>query len=203
MGKLDLNSPEFDTSKKIFNNGAAGVVHDLEVKVKIKKEGDHPQAPDYSIVFVDPNGGEVDQGIYYHSDTGDKDIDEKRLVGLGGTLQHVWGAVIGKETSIPEYDTINEAVDGVMGLVAENLTANPDKKFSTVVTYGNKDYPKKYLNVKRFPPFMEGSRLAANLSRLYMGPNDMKVPFAEDAKDTDYSGVHTDEEADPNWGTDG
>jgi hypothetical protein len=75
---------------------------------------------------------------------------------------------------------MNAAVDGVMAAVAKFIADNPDAKYATVANYGTKERPRQWLTVKRFPPFIEKSGLAANESRLFLGRNDLKEPIVMD-----------------------
>ena len=188
MGKIDLNENRFDDVKKIFNNGKAGVVKDLQVKVAKKTADDHPQAPPYNLVFVDKDGAEIQYPVFYLGDpTGNKSDDEQREVWLGSTLRHIWHAVVGEDTPLPEFDSWKMAVDRVMQEVSEHLTNNPELRFDTVVNYGNEKRPSRYLRVKKFPAFIERSGLTANESRLFLGAKDLTIPFVDDEESDDES----------------
>lgn len=200
MSKINLNAEEFNKDRKIFNNGIAGVIKGVTIRVDKKRPDANPQAPPYQLVFIDPNGGEISQSIFYLGDpTGDPKVDKDRLVNLGATLKHIWGAVFG-EKPIPEFESMKQAVDSVMASIATHAAENPDDKYDTVANYGTKERPRKWLTIKRFPPFIERSGLAANMSRLYLGVKDLTQPIVEDEPSTNTEAAHTDT-ADVTWPT--
>jgi hypothetical protein len=194
MGKVNLNEDRFNDVRKIFNNGAAGVVQNLQVRVDAKGPEDHPQAPPFNLVFIDPDGGEISQPVFYLGDpTGDKKIDEQREVWAGSALRHMWHAIFGADTDLPEFDSMKQAVDIVMQRIQAHLEENPDLRFATVVNYGSEKKPQRFLTVKRFPPFIEPTGLPANESRLFLGAKDLKEPFVETEQGNEDEDVHTED----------
>jgi hypothetical protein len=183
--KIDLNSSEFDSKEiNIFNDGEIGVAQNIKVSI-VKGEEDKPiNYPDFHLKFTDDKGGEVDKGFYF-LDTENPDF-EKRGVGLGKELKHIWGNILGKDTEIPGFDSYKEMLNGMMLEFKKACDANPEKLYRVAVAYGTTDRPQKYLRVVFYPPYFESMEVKAEETRVGLPRNAQRTPFKEDARDATY-----------------
>jgi len=185
MSKINLNSSEFDSSTiNIFNGGKAGIAENIKVSVVKGEEGKPVNYPDYHLKFTDDKGGEVDKG-FYHLDETNPDF-EKRGVGLGKELKHIWGNVFGKDTQIPGFESYKGMLDGMMLEFKKVCDANPEKLYRVAVAYGTTERPQKYLRVVFFPPYFESMEVKIEESRVSLPRNVQMTPFREDARDATY-----------------
>lgn len=159
------NKEEFNTGSSIFNNGIAGVVENVEIRVEKKTSEDHENAPDYKL-FVKDDKGEINGGFYIPSQDSSKSEEENNKVAKRevGRIVGIARAVMGEEYSLPEVQTAKEAYDKLFLLVKEN---SEGKKFNVFVTYGYTARPSKYLGLRYFDFIEEGgkpSKLATKAS---------------------------------------
>ncbi len=191
--KINLNSEEFDGGGAIFNNGIAGVVENVKVSIERKQADQADNFPDYRLKFLDSGGGTLDK-VFYYADESHINFS-KRLKGLGTELKHIWGVLVGKDTPIPEFSGHKEMLDTMMSSFNDAVKEAPDNLYRTVVTYGSKDYPQKYLRIPFFPPYFESMLVKPEESRIAVPRNSRMIPFVEDAKDEAYDNVHSDPDA--------
>lgn len=145
---INLNGKEFEGTT-IFNGGNAGLVHDVTIAVT-KRQVDEPENyPDYKLTVKDATGAEVTQGFYYFTPNPEKpdEYNEKRATQEVSRILHVARAVMGKDYSFPEVNSIKEAYDTLFTLVKDNAGS---KKFNVFVTYGTTMRPSKYLGLRYF-----------------------------------------------------
>lgn len=142
MGKINLNDEQFqDNQKVIFNGGNSGVVTGCSAVVGKKGKDDPDNMPDYRIVFVDENGGEINKGYYYPKDTASS-------AALNFLVKEMKALVtLFRGTPLAEADSYKEIIDYTMKQCKENES---DQKFNVAVAYGTVDYPNKYLQINAY-----------------------------------------------------
>lgn len=138
MNLNDLRGEEREI--KVFNDGKAGVVENVSIRIERKKPEDKEGSPDYKVFYVDAAGGEVNEGFWKNlsnSSEGQKKRVANRLLKL-------YDAVFGKDASkkLPDVKSLEEATDYVMMEVNKNAG---NTKVRLAVNYGNAQYPQKYL----------------------------------------------------------
>lgn len=169
---LDLNGKEFAEKKiSIFNGGVAGKVDNTAISVEKKKSTDPQTYPDYKLIVEDEDGQKINQGFYYPSDNPQKDAEtnKKRANMEVGRVLHIARAVVGSNYEFPAVSNAKEAFDMLFKIIAENAGS---MKFSVFVTYGQVNYPDKYLKLRYFD-FIEPTDLQGKKSVLTAKPNDL------------------------------
>jgi len=177
---INLNDSTFEGSRT-FNDGKAGLVENVTIKVD-KKSVDQPDTyPDYNLTIVDENGGELREGFYNFEPQKDLPMDQverkKRFFIM--RLVHIARAVMGDDYQLPEVKDTKEAMDVVFKLVRDNAGA---KKFNVFTTYGSVGYPNKkgYLKLRYFD-FIED---AAGENTLVRKAQDLMEPVVADEPET-------------------
>lgn len=166
---IDLNSKQFDSVSKIFNDGNAGKVDNVTLAVEKKKAGDNEKAPDYKLLVTDEAGNSINAGFYYPTkDPAKTDEANQKYANMQvSRVVHIARAVVGKDYDFPAVKSVKEAYDTLFKIIGDEAG---DKKFSVFVTYGSKTYAKKYLELRFFnfiePAGTTPSRLKAQDSDL-------------------------------------
>jgi len=160
---FDLNGDEFKSqSVAIFNNGVAGKVDNVSIKIEKKKADDADNAPDYRVIFSDAIGS-VNLGIYYPSE---QSTEQQIKLTVGKTLA-IARAVLGEDYVFPNVSTAKEAIDTCMKLVNKE---QEDAKVNIFVTYGTQGNPKGYLGVYKNFDFIEKAGTVNSKLRLTKNP---------------------------------
>lgn len=148
MSGINLNkSEDYVKELKIFNDGKAGIVENVRVRIERKASTDSDdKKPVYKLIATD-GIGEVNEGFYYQEPNSDgfNKYQAQRLILLAK-------GVLGEDIKFPEFNTPKEALDWVMLNVAPVL----DKSFYRVaVCYGTTKRKSQYLGFKSFGNFIE------------------------------------------------
>ena len=172
---IDLNSGEdFGVKElKIFNNGVAGIVSEVTIKVTKKTTDDN--TPDYKLIFNDGNG-EINEGFYYQEDDRFPNYQAQRLINL-------CKGVFGEDFVFPKYNTAKEALDDIMEKTAVYVK---DKMFNVAVCYGTESKPKSFLEPKPWGSFIQNSELDFKKG-LFLQSNDLKERIEADEESNDSS----------------
>jgi len=175
---IDLNADYNQKEVKVFNNGEAGKVNNVKVRVEKRKADEPSNRPDYNVIYIDGTGAEVSQGWYHFSpkagSTAEKIAsDSKQFL---GRLIKLTKSVVGDEVVFPPVANEKEALDKLMTLIRENQTTALVNVF---VTYGNQNYPKRYLELRWFD-FIEPANTPETATRLRPKPVDMMVRMTPD-----------------------
>ncbi len=165
-----LDSKFEDKSFKIFNGGNAGVVEGCGFRVEKKSREDADNAPDYKIVFVDANEGELNEGHYVPKD----DDSDKRKGFFVKNMLHLI-----KQFGVPAIDSVDtykSLLDYTMKGIKD--VQDGDIKLNVAVAYGNDDYPSKYLKVDGFWGIMNAINGKPSLSKnaLTVRPTEDDAP---------------------------
>lgn len=176
---IDLNGKEFtQTSVSIFNNGEAGVVKNVEMKLEKKEPSNTDNTPNFKVIFSDENGS-VNQGFYYFTPNPQDSPDRQktRETQEVSRVLHLARAVMGADYAFPAVETTKQAYDVLFDLIGKNCA---NKKFNVFVTYGTLGRPNKkgYLGVRYFD-FIEPAD--ASPSRLRTKPQDLMNRIDPDA----------------------
>lgn len=166
---IDLNSKQFDSVSKIFNDGNAGKVDNVTLAVEKKKAGDHEKAPDFKLLVKDEAGNMINAGFYYPTKDPSKtdEANQKYANMQVARVVHVARAVVGKDYDFPAVKSVKEAYETLFKIIGDEAG---DKKFSVFVTYGSKLYAKKFLEL-RFFNFIEP--VGTTPSRLKVTDSDL------------------------------
>ena len=157
---IDLNSTDFD-SKSIFNEGVAGLVNNVTIKVvPATPQEIAEKKPNYNLVFIDQTGAETRKG-YYVIDrshvlpnvTNQQEEYDKRVKNQGRELKHIILAVHGPAVKFPQFQNEKQMLDMCMQMIHQS--PNPAKKYRVFCNYGSPSHPKEFLEVRRFVPFIE------------------------------------------------
>jgi hypothetical protein len=170
MSGIDFNkSEEFIKNVSVFNDGLAGVVENVKVRIEKKASTDtDDKKPVYKVIATDSKG-EVNEGYYYHKDASDKgfkNYQAQRLILLAR-------GVLGDAVVFPAFNTPTEALDGIMANVAPALVG---KAWRVVVTYGTTRRPESYLGFKNFGSFIQ-SMAVPNTLALDKNDNTIRKPL--------------------------
>lgn len=186
---MDLNSSEFATKEiKVFNNGDAGKVKNVEVKVEKRKVDEPETHPDYKLIFTDENGGAVNMGVYYWKDNAQK-TDEQNAKNKGFFIQRLLSvakSLLGNDFKFPAVKGADDAVNVIMTLIAKESKAG-NNKLNLFTAYGTELYPKKFLTV-RFFDFVEAASTPDGASRLKPKRDDVMVRPTDDGEQADAAG---------------
>lgn len=148
MSAINLNnSEEFVKELKIFNDGNAGIVEPVRVRIEVKTSLDSDdKKPNYKLIAQDINGAEINEGFYYHEPDapGFTKYQAQRLILLAR-------GVLGANVVFPVWNTPKEALDGVMHMVNGGL----NRPFRVAVCYGTTKNPSQYLGFKSFGSFIQ------------------------------------------------
>lgn len=188
---IDLNSKQFDSVSKIFNDGNAGKVDNVTLKVERKKEGDNEKAPDFKLLVTDEAGNSINAGFYYPTkDPSKNDEQNQKYANMQvSRIVHIARAVVGKDYEFPAVKGVKAAYETLFKIIEDEAG---DKKFSVFVTYGSKSYAKKFLEL-RFFNFIEPA--GTNPSRLKATNTDLLVRIDPDTMSGGTSiGAESDEE---------
>lgn len=148
---IDLNGKDFEQqSVAIFNNGEAGLVQNVDVKVEKKDPSEPDNRPDFRLV-VEDGVGSINQGFYYFTPNPQDSTERQktRETQEVSRVLHVARAVLGADYTFPSVSTAREAYDMLFKLIAENVGG---KKFNVFVTYGTLNRPNKkgYMGLRYF-----------------------------------------------------
>ena len=182
---INLRDEEYaDNSVKVFNNGVAGEVVGVTMKVSRKTPADNEKAPDYKITTVESNGAIVEKG-FYRDFTNWK---ESRLNFFVKEMKHLYN-LMGVEfpTQVESYEIL---LDWTMSTVSNNCT---DKKFNVFVSYGTPDYPKRFLEISScFQIEPEGKSPYKGKNPLMERPNPDNIEITGDSTAVDQSSSASD-----------
>jgi hypothetical protein len=146
MGSVNFNnSEEYVKEFKVFNDGIAGVVENVKVRIEKKAAGVDDKKPVYKLIGADDKG-EVNEGFYY-CEPDSKAFNKyqaQRLILLAR-------GVLGDTVTFPVFNTPTEALDGVMKMVAPAL----NKPFRVAVCYGTVKRKAPYLGFREFGSFIQ------------------------------------------------
>lgn len=164
------NSEEFVKEFKVFNDGKAGVVENVRVRVEKKATADaSDKKPNYKLIAAD-DSGEVNEGFYYQEpdSPGFTKYQAQRLIQLAR-------GVFGDDVKFPVFATPTEALDGIMKMVAPELAKKP---WRVAVCYGSNKRKASYLGFKPFGSFIQPM---GNDNTLSLGPTDSleRAPLKE------------------------
>jgi hypothetical protein len=141
------NSEDFVKEFKIFNDGNAGIVDNVKMRVEKKAASDNDdKKPVYKLIATDDKS-EINEGFYYcepDSNAFDK-YQAQRLILLAK-------GVLGKDIVFPVFSTPVEALDGVMKMIAPELNKRP---YRVAVCYGTTKRKGSYLGFKSFGSFIQ------------------------------------------------
>ena len=171
---INLNGSEFDGSNsniKIFNGGTTGVARNV-VGLRIER-GTSPQ-PDFKFYFKDQNDAEINMGLYYVNETTETD---KNKIKYGAKLKHLVHCYLGKDTKIPEMATYKELTDWTIAQIEPLFN---EVVVRLLVTYGTTQYPKAFIQVRGYVPFIEAESTPIGDSVLKLGDIDQKTRLVAD-----------------------
>lgn len=198
---IDLNSEEYDASSggaSIFNGGNAGVVNNVTVTVEKKGADDSENAPDYKIIFTDANGANVNRGFWYISGPTQYDSVEKQVGKLAKVMKHVLHVALGPDAKLPVISGANETeaaknlLDQSMKLLRESLGNMGQVR--VYANYGTPEYPKQFIQVRPWVPFMESMTVTEENTRLTASNIEQMTRITEDEPVAETVGADDDDD---------
>jgi len=182
---FNLNGDEFKSqSVVIFNNGEAGKVENVSIKIEKRKVDEPDNAPDFKVIFTDNSNASVNLGIYYPNE---QSTEGQTKMTVGKCLA-IARSVLGDEYVFPEVKSTKEAVDACMSLTAK---AQENAKVNVFVTYGTLGAPKKYIGVYKNFDFIESAGTVGSKLRRTNNPapeklqyNDLMERIVEDSEES-------------------
>lgn len=164
---INLNDDSFTPKTSdvaIFNDGTAGIVENVKVSVVKKTAEDKENAPDYKLVYTDSKGATTNNAYWYiNGDTQYATVAEQ-INKLGKVLRHLLHAVYGSDYQLPEFPNEKAMLDTSMKLLKDGLAKAGT--FRVFANYGTIDYPKSYIQVRTWVPFIENSAVFLEDTRL-------------------------------------
>jgi hypothetical protein len=172
MSGINLNnSEEYIKNLTIFNDGKAGIVEPVRMRIEKKASSDtDDKKPVYKLIAADDKG-EINEGFYYHKDAeekGFKNYQAQRLILLAK-------GVFGDDVKFPVWNNPTEVLDGVMKMVAPALANKP---WRVAITYGTTRRKESYLQFKSFGSFIEAATNSCSLA-LDKSDNTERAPLKE------------------------
>ena len=150
MSKIDFNdnatfgSPDL----QVFNDGKAGIIGPVNLRIEAKGENSDPKGPDFKLIASDENG-EINEGFWYQDDP----TSSAFLKYQAPKLRNLVFGIFGKDYKWKvQFANPQEALLETMKLVAPALK---NKKFTVAVTFGTTGRPSRYLQFKAFGSFVE------------------------------------------------
>lgn len=172
MSGINLNNSEdFVKEFKVFNEGIAGVVEGVKMRIEKKASTDtDDKKPMYKLIATDANGGEVNEGFYYQEPDSKafNNYQAQRLILLAK-------GVLGNDVKFPVFNNPTEALDGVMRMVAPVLS---QKAWRIAVAYGTVKRPESYMGFKSFGSFIQPMSEPNKLA-LEKNDNTVRAPLKE------------------------
>lgn len=138
-----LNLNDFDKEFSVFNDGNAGIVEKVKIRVEMKGPEDPDNYPKYKLIASDGKG-EINEGFFVQTD------EEKFGKFQAQKLLNLYrGVVLGKTDGKIDlvFNTPEEALDVIMREVAK---ASKGRQFKVAVTYDRNGF----LRFKSFGPFI-------------------------------------------------
>jgi hypothetical protein len=171
MSSINLNNgEEYIKEFKVLNDGVAGVVENVRVRIEKRASVDpEDKHPNYKLIAADDKG-EVNEGFYYQVPDKEGKIDGFDKY-QAQKLIHLAKGVFGDDVKFPVFGNPTEALDGVMKMVASELSKKP---WRIVVTYGTTKKPSAYLGFKNFGSFIEPMDQPSKL-KLSTSDNTVKI----------------------------
>ena len=174
MGQVNFNnSDEYVKEFKIFNDGKAGVVENVKMRIEKKALTEDEKKPMYKLIAADDKG-EIKEGFYYQTpdDKGEtkgfNNYQAQKLIFLAK-------GVLGENVSFPVFNTPPEALDGIMKMVAPELGK---KLFRVAVCYGTTKRKTAYLGFRSFGSFIQPMS-EANTLALEASDSTIRLPLPE------------------------
>lgn len=161
---IDLNSLG---NSVVFNNGVAGKVDNLKLRVEKKDLADTSNQPDFKVFVTQQNGAEINQGFYYPDDN----IDQDRFNQLVSRVASIAKALVPEDFQFESVEdkSPRQIVDYIFDVInkyADNTLVN------VFTTYGTVNNPKKYLQFRYFN-FIE--KAGTEPTTLFARNNDQMV----------------------------
>ena len=174
---INLNDNSFDggSNVQIFNGGQAGVVRNVKLD-RVEPKTEAGNAPDYKLFFKDSNGAELNLAFWYLDST--RDTFAKDLEKQGKALKHLVHCFLGETYQFPAFTSPKELLDGCLQLIQPKISSVMVRLYCT---YGTTLYPKKYLQVRSYVPFIEAESVLLSDTRLKANNIDQMTRIEEDA----------------------
>lgn len=162
----------------VFNGGIAGKTDGVKLSVTKRQPTDPDNQPDYKVFFTDAEGGQINQGFYYHKDNTlyDETKNKANEGYLVGRVLSIAKVVVPEDFVFPDVEgkTSNQILDILFKIIRDH---EDDKTVSVFTNYGNKNKPSQYLNLRYFN-FIEKS--GTSNTRLKATGNDLMEKLTED-----------------------
>ena len=160
---IDLNSNEFASTSKVFNDFVVGIIEDVDLTNVTKTFNRETKAPSgYVIEFT--KGAPIKHYVNYFNEEADTEGKVAKAVGM--SLTHMIHALYGKDYVMPTGQNWIELIDKCMNLVY----AKKGSKIRLHTNFGLATNPAQFPKVHRYVPYMELMSVPKAESRLRMNP---------------------------------
>jgi hypothetical protein len=167
---------------QVFNGGIAGKTDNVKVSVTKRASTDPDNQPDYKVFFTDTEGGQINQGFYYHKDNSlyDETKNKANEGYLVGRVLSIAKALVPEDFVFPNVDgkTSSQILDILFKIIRDNEESTTVSIFTN---YGTKTKPSSYMNVRYFS-FIE--KTDTPNTRLKANGNDMMEKLTSDSPAT-------------------
>ena len=168
MAKFSFTDEDLQkaSESKIFNGGKPGVAKDLRVFVEEAgkdgvPENTNPNAPDFRLVFEDPNGSRINKALFPIKEeeypnmynVTYEDAIRKEWAYLNKVVEHSGG------TKVMDFENDTD-------LYSKVKTAIGVEKVNLFAAYGTTRSPKEYLEPRKFLPAVEPANTPDSESKL-------------------------------------
>jgi hypothetical protein len=174
MTAINLNkSDDFVKEFKVFNDGKAGVVENVRVRIEKKSLKDKDRSPDYKLIATDDKG-EINEGFYYQVPDAEGNLKGFNSYQAQKLIQLAKG-VLGADISFPVFDTPTETLDGVVKMVAPVIAKGV---YRVAACYGTTKRRTSFLGFKSFGSFIQPMS-EPNTLALGAGDSTVRAPIVE------------------------
>jgi hypothetical protein len=172
---INLNDSSYDSNTvQIFNNGKAGIVENVKLD-RIEKKTDDGNGPDYKLFFKDSAGNEINLGFWYLNSS--KDTFQKDLEKQGKSIKHLLHCFYDSNFQFPIFENTQQLLDKTMQLLLQKSNTTTLRVYCT---YGTTQYPKKYIQLRSYVPFIENQTIPLSETRLRSNSIDQLSKIEED-----------------------
>lgn len=194
---INLNDESFDSKQGtlIFNNGTPGLVENVIISVDKKKGDDKPKSPDYKLAFTDEKGGVANMPFWFITEATQYKTVEELVKGQGKAMKHILHAMLGEATQLPSFNNAEEMLNGCMKMIHEACKSGI--KYKVYTNYGTPDYPKSFIQVRPWVPFMQS--MISELETLKASTIENMVRLASDKDTSDIPAGSTPAPAGDDW----
>ena len=154
---------------QVFNGGIAGKTDDVKVSVTKRTPTDPENQPDYKVFFTDSEGGQVNQGFYYHKDNSlyDETKNKANEGYLVGRVLSIAKSLVPADFVFPDVDgkSSNQILDILFKIIRDHEETTTVSVFTNYGTKTKPSHASKNQSYRSF--FIKISRKKFDCKMLY------------------------------------